>query len=285
MGDDHSQDAEALAHEAPNTLEGWSVLHQVFRLQRTALNDLEPVGREKLGRQASETIATMERHEDGQSAIFSVLGHKGDLLLLHFRRSIDDLSRAESAVAALELSAFLEPAGSYLSIVEIGLYESTLAMHERLAREGVRPHSAQWQQAVENELESQRHKMAGRLWPRIPERRYLSFYPMNKRRSGDDNWYRLPIEERRRLMHDHGLIGRRYAGQVSQIISGSVGFDDWEWAVDLFADDPLVFKKLVYEMRFDESSARYAEFGPFILGIRMAPNELASLLLFNRTTA
>ena len=120
--------------------------------------------------------------------------------------------------------------------------------------------------------------MAARLWPTIPARRYLCFYPMNKRRSGGDNWYQLPIEERRRLMHDHGMVGRRYAGQVTQIISGSVGFDDWEWGVDLFADDPLVFKKLVYEMRFDESSARFAEFGPFLVAIRLAPGDLGKFL-------
>ncbi len=78
-------------------------------------------------------------------------------------------------------------------------------------------------------------------------------------------------------MHEHGLIGRRYAGRVNQVISGSIGFDDWEWGVDLFADDPLVFKHLVYEMRFDESSARYAEFGPFFVGIRLDPADLHRL--------
>jgi len=101
---------------------------------------------------------------------------------------------------------------------------------------------------------------------------------MNKRRAGADNWYMLSIEERQRLMHEHGLIGRRYAGRVNQIISGSIGFDDWEWGVDLFADDPLVFKKLVYEMRFDESSARYAEFGPFHVGIRAAASDLSRIM-------
>jgi chlorite dismutase len=127
-------------------------------------------------------------------------------------------------------------------------------------------------------MAEQRRKLASRLWPKIPERGYLCFYPMNKRRAGADNWYMLPLEERQRLMHDHGMIGRRYAGQVNQVISGSIGFDDWEWGVDLFADDPLVFKKLVYEMRFDESSARYAEFGPFHFGIRLAPAELGRVM-------
>ena len=100
---------------------------------------------------------------------------------------------------------------------------------------------------------------------------------MDKKRDGADNWYRLPIEERQRLMHDHGMVGRRFAGEVTQIISGSIGFDDWEWGVDLFADDPLVFKKLVYEMRFDEASASYAKFGRFYVGIRIAAGELGRL--------
>src|SRR5229473_1888469 len=214
----------------------------------------------------------------GESALFSIFGHKGDLLTLHFRRSFDELERAQADIAALELSAFLEQTGSYVSMVEIGMYEGTVALNARLVGEGLRPHSPEWKRAIEEELVAQRDKMAPRLWPKIPTRRYLCFYPMNKRRAGADNWYQLPIDERRRLMHEHGMIGRRFAGQVTQIISGSVGFDDWEWGVDLFADDPLVFKKLVYEMRFDESSARYAKFGSFYVGIRLKPDELPNLL-------
>jgi hydrogen peroxide-dependent heme synthase len=283
MRDDHSDKhpgpfAEALEHEAPNTLEGWSVLHQVFRLRREALGILDPTRRESVLRQATGAISAMERREDGESALFSILGHKGDLLLLHFRRNFDELGRAQADIAALELSAYLEQVGSYVSMVEIGLYEATVALNSRLAAEGMRPHSSEWKRSVEEELATQREKMETRLWPKIPARRHLCFYPMNKRRAGADNWYQLPIEERRRLMHEHGMIGRRYAGQVTQIISGSVGLDDWEWGVDLFADDPLVFKKLIYEMRFDESSARYAEFGPFIVAIRFGADDLQSLV-------
>lgn len=276
--------AQTLAHEAPNTLEGWSVLHQVFRLRRDRLGALDAARRERIVRQAAGVISAMEQREDGQSALFSILGHKGDLLAVHFRRGFDELERAQTAIAGLELSAFLEQAGSYVSMVEIGLYEATVALNARLAGEGLRPHSPEWKRAVEQEMAGQRDKMGSRLWPTIPERRYLCFYPMNKRRAGADNWYQLPIDERRRLMHEHGMIGRRYAGQVTQIISGSVGFDDWEWGVDLFADDPLVFKKLVYEMRFDESSARYAEFGPFIVAIRLGTDDL-SRLVFGHTIA
>ena len=99
---------------------------------------------------------------------------------------------------------------------------------------------------------------------------------MNKYRGEAKNWYSEPIRERQRMMRDHGMIGRHYAGRVTQIISGSIGFDDWEWGVDLFADDPLVFKKLVYEMRFDEASAVYGLFGSFFVGLRFPVDQLDS---------
>jgi chlorite dismutase len=101
---------------------------------------------------------------------------------------------------------------------------------------------------------------------------------MNKTRGEQVNWYMLPMEERRAMMRSHGTIGHKYAGIVQQMITGSVGYDDWEWGVTLFADDPLQFKKLVYEMRFDEVSARYAQFGPFMIGVRARPAELEGLL-------
>jgi chlorite dismutase len=101
---------------------------------------------------------------------------------------------------------------------------------------------------------------------------------MDRRRGEHKNWYQVPMPERQRQMQDHGEIGRRYAGKVRQIISGSIGFDDWEWGVDLFAEDPLIFKKLIYEMRFDEVSAVYALFGTFYIGRRIAANDIGSLL-------
>src|SRR2546422_745103 len=119
-----------------------------------------------------------------------------------------------------------------------------------------------------------RQLVAPRLFPKIPPRRYLSFYPMSKRRGEQVNWYDLPPEARAELMRGHGEIGRKSAGRVTQVIAGSVGLDDWEWGVTLFADDPLVFKKLVHEMRFDPASSRYALFGPFYLGIRFAAGGL-----------
>jgi hydrogen peroxide-dependent heme synthase len=102
---------------------------------------------------------------------------------------------------------------------------------------------------------------------------------MNKKRDGEDNWYMLSMEDRREMMKSHGMIGRSYAGKVRQIITGSVGLDDWEWGVTLFGEDPLQFKKLVYEMRFDEASARFGEFGPFYVGNYLTQEDLSALLL------
>ena len=154
-------------------------------------------------------------------------------------------------------------------MVELGLYESTSKVYGGLAAKGVQPHSEEWKQEIEAVLERQRQAMAPRLWPEIPPAKYLCFYPMDRKRGETVNWYTEPMADRQRMMHEHGMIGRRYAGEVRQIISGSIGFDDWEWGVDLFADDPLVFKKLIYEMRFDQVSAVYALFGTFFVGLRV----------------
>jgi chlorite dismutase len=120
--------------------------------------------------------------------------------------------------------------------------------------------------------------MAPRLFPSVPEAKYICFYPMDRKRGEQVNWYQVPMADRQRMMHEHGMIGRRYGDVVKQIISGSIGYDDWEWGVDLFADDPVVFKKLIYEMRFDEVSAVYALFGQFFIGVRLPVERLHAWL-------
>jgi chlorite dismutase len=210
--------------------------------------------------------------------VFSLFGHKGDLLLVHFRNSFEQLKSAELQIAGLRLSDFLEPTTSYLSVVELGLYESSVKTYRQLQDKGVEPNSPEWNNAIQETMERQREAMRPRLYPQIPPARFLCFYPMDRRRGEDKNWYQLPIEERQRQMEEHGLVGRKYAGIVKQIITGSIGFDDWEWGVDLFADDPLEFKKLIYEMRFDQVSAVYALFGTFYVGVRCPAPSLTDLL-------
>jgi peroxiredoxin len=262
----------------PLTIEGYCVLHQMMRLRWSAWRPLRAALKKEIVREASRVLAKMEQSESGQSALFSLLGHKGDLMLIHFRHSFAELNQAELQISQLKLNDYLEPTTSYLSVIELGLYESTVKTYNELAEQGVEPYSEEWKRAINDTLSRQRDAMRSRLFPQIPANRYVSFYPMDRRRGEDQNWYRLPIEERARQMNLHGLVGRRYAGEVKQIITGSIGFDDWEWGVDLFADDPLVFKKLIYEMRFDEVSAVYALFGHFYVGLRCSSGELGKLL-------
>jgi peroxiredoxin len=260
----------------PMTIEGASVLHNMARFRWTAWQALPEAERKAIAEEAATALQPAE--EEGKSAIYSVLGHKADLMLAHFRDSFDELKSAELRANGLKLHAFLEPTTSYLSVVELGLYDSSVKLYRSLAERGIEPHTPEWDREVEDNMSRQREAMRTRLYPKIPAARYLCFYPMDRKRGEDKNWYRLPIEERQRQMAEHGEVGRRYAGKVQQINTGSIGFDDWEWGVDLFADDPLIFKKLIYEMRFDEVSAVYAAFGTFYVGVRCPAAKLVELL-------
>jgi hydrogen peroxide-dependent heme synthase len=195
-------------------------------------------------------------------------------MLVHFRDSFDELNQAELQLDRTGLQEFLEPVHSYLSVIELGLYKSSVELFRKLTERGVAPLTEEWNKEVAETVERQKAAMHPRLFPKIPASRYLCFYPMDRRRGEGKNWYTLPIEERERQMEEHGMVGRRYAGKVQQIITGSIGFDDWEWGVDLFAAEPLVFKKLIYEMRFDQVSAEYALFGQFFMGLRCPVEKL-----------
>jgi chlorite dismutase len=264
--------------EAPLTLDGSYLLHQMFRVRWSAWRALGTSDQKHILDRAIAMLASMEHNREESSALFSLIGHKGDLMLLHCRRTLEEINHADLRIAHSRFHELLEPTTSYLSVIELGLYEASVKLYSELAAKGLQPATAEWNREVEAELAKQRQAAAPRLWPEIPARRYLCFYPMNKFRGETKNWYAEPIGQRQRMMREHGMIGRHYAGRVTQIISGSIGFDDWEWGVDLFADDPLVFKKLVYEMRFDEASAVYGLFGAFFVGLRFSASQLGTLL-------
>lgn len=272
----HSKVGEMPA--VPLTIEGYSVLHQMVRFRWAAWRALRASIKNEIVKEAASVLGKMEQNANGQSGLYSLLGHKGDLMFVHFRASFEELNQAQLRLARLKLSDYLDATSSYLSVIELGLYESSMKVYADLQERGIEPHSEEWKRTIHETLDRQREAMRPRLFPELPKHRYICFYPMDRRRGEDRNWYTLPIEERARQMNEHGLVGRRYAGEVKQIITGSIGFDDWEWGVDLFADDPLVFKKLIYEMRFDEVSAVYALFGHFYVGIRCPAAELGKLL-------
>jgi chlorite dismutase len=260
---------------APLTLEGAALLHQMLKIKWPAWRAVTPTRRAEIVAEASDAFAGME----GQgSAAFSMLGHKGDLMLVHFRPDFEALGQTQRSLPKLALWDFVEVATSYVSVVELGLYESTMKLYSELAEKSIAAHSPDWDKAIDETRSRQSQAMRPRLFPEIPPAKFICFYPMDRRRGEHKNWYQLPIAERQRQMAEHGEVGRRYAGRVRQIISGSIGFDDWEWGVDLFAEDPVVFKHLIYEMRFDEVSAVYALFGTFYIGQRLKATDLGALL-------
>jgi chlorite dismutase len=264
----------------PLTLEGSAVLHQFFRFDWAKWKSCADGERARIASEASEVLKRLERDANGkvQTALFSQLGHKGDLILVHFRESLEALNQVELDLAQTEFFDYLEQRHSYVSVVELGLYESSRKTYEGASAKGFEAHTPEWNAEIAASLERGSEAMKSRLFPSVPEAKYLCFYPMDRKRGEQVNWYTVPFAERQRMMHLHGLIGRRYGDVVKQIISGSIGLDDWEWGVDLFADDPVVFKKLIYEMRFDEVSAVYALFGQFYIGVRLPVEKLGDWL-------
>jgi chlorite dismutase len=265
-----------MAEQAPFTLEGWYALHQTFAVDWTMLRMMKDE-RVSLASDAARVLKELaDPPNGGWTAAFRLVGGGADLMIVHFRESLEELAQAELRLRQSSAGPVLRLEYEYLSVTEAGLYQATVD-----AAEQAKPGSKEYQALLDEVAAAERGSahVRSRLYPKIPEgMRFISFYPMSKRRGLDENWYLLPIGERSRLMRDHGLTGRRFAGKVFQIITGSVGFEDWEWGVTLFAREPLQFKKLVTDMRFDEVSARFGEFGRFFTGIRMDPSEWPSLL-------
>ena len=261
----------------PLTLEGSSVLHQFFRFDWKAWRGSAEGERKKIVSDAMPLLRNLERTGPGapmRTALYSQLGHKGDLMMIHLRESLGALNQVELALAQTAFYDFLDLRHSYVSVVELGLYESSRKTYEAASAKGLEQHSPEWNAEVAASLERASSAMAPRLYPAIPDAKYLCFYPMDRKRDEQVNWYTVPFAERQRMMDVHGLIGRRYGDRVKQIITGSIGMDDWEWGVSLFGEDPVAFKKLIYEMRFDEVSAIYALFGQFFIGVRLPVEKL-----------
>ena len=258
----------------PETLEGWSILHLMYRVRWDRVRGLPESERRRI---ADDAVAALAVPDAGSTALVQVLGHKADLMVICFRSGFEQLADAQLALSRTPLHDFLDPTSSYVSVVELGMYEMTAKVHQQVSA-AYKPGTEEFDRAFDVEMETQRQRVMSRLFLDMPSARYVCFYPMNKRRGEALNWYSESFERRASMMREHGMIGRHYAGKVTQVISGSIGFDDWEWGVDLFAQDPLVFKKLIYEMRFDEASAKFAEFGPFYTGIQFAPGQLAAYL-------
>ena len=264
---------EPIAHP-PETLEGWYALHQIFRFTNDVPSTSELT---RLARAASVSLRSAKAKgkdksasdEKGWSCFVQLIGSRSHLMAIHFRESLDAIGSAEEKMRTTQIMADAELSYTFLSVTEAGLYHITADLARGAAARGGQVGDAEYTRTLAGRAAAERESehVKRRLYPQVPaDMPYVSFYPMSKRRDADQNWYSLDLDERSRLMHGHGLTGRRYAGRVQQIITGAIGLDAWEWGVTLFAKDPLDFKKLVTDMRFDEVSAKYAEFGDFYVG-------------------
>ena len=266
----------------PETTEGWYVFHHVLRWNRAALRDLRTASLTLARADAEKALTALAMPDGGGwSAVVPLVGSRADVMLVHFRSHLDDIAAAQRQVAALALFDAMETVYTFLSITEAGLYHASAQLAESAAVRGGTVGDAQYRAEMAERVTKERasEHVQRRLFPTQPaDMPYVCFYPMSKRRAVGQNWYALELDERSRLMMAHGTTGRGYAGRVSQVISGAMGLDAWEWGVTLFAADPLNFKKIVTDMRFDEVSAEYAEFGEFFVGKTTPAAEWLALL-------
>lgn len=251
--------------------EGWGVLHLFHRVDHAVARTLSPGA-------VKDLVTTLEAlGEDTQVHLFSVFGHKADIMTMVIDPDWSVLRRVQTAIDASAAAEALTLEWSYLSITEGSEYSTTPEQYREQMAEKV-DDPEQLDRMVEEFAERMEKYTDNKLHPRMPEWELACFYPMSHRREGEDNWYSLDFERRKELMAEHGKSGRAYTGRVLQLVSGSTGLDDWEWGVTLFAHDMYDIKDIVYRLRYDEASARFAEFGPFVIGMRRTPAQLVTEL-------
>jgi len=245
--------------EAVKTFDGWYSLHDLRTVDWRSWKQASETERKEAVDEFVQLISKWEEVEEakeGSHAFYNVIGQKADFMFMLLRPTTEELTKIENEINKSKLGDYLKPAHSYFSVVEISRYQP---------------------EEPGEDLENTPY-IQGRLYPTLPKWNHISFYPMNRRRQGDENWYTLEKDVRGKLLYEHSKTGRKYAGKVQQVITGSIGFDDWEWGVTLFSHDVLELKKIVYEMRFDEVSSRYGEFGQFFIGNLMTKDKLHTFL-------
>ncbi|MDS0278648.1 heme-binding protein [Halomicroarcula sp. S1AR25-4] len=254
----------------PETEEGWYVLHDCRRIDWDAWREAPQRVRDRALSEGIDFLAAYEAIEDaeeGQTAVYTVLGHKADIMILHLRPTMGDLDAAERHFEQTEFAQFTEREYSYVSVTEASGYTEK---------------SREYFDGDVDDDSGLAQYIQARLHPEVPDEEFVCFYPMSKRRDPEQNWYDTSFEERAAHIKRHGDIGRGYGGDVNQMICGSIGFDDWEWGITLWSEHMTNIKELLTEMRFDPSTSKFAEFGPFYVGRRFDPTDLPAVLAGQR---
>jgi chlorite dismutase len=256
--------------------EGWFVSHLFYRIDR---KELSSVNSKKLTKRHQKFLRLTERFtkaENCQLFCYSVWGTKADLAIMLIDPEFGRIVQTETEILTAFPAGVFERVDSYCSMSEISEYMSQQQDYDRTLKnkENLTPDSAEYKAKMEAFQERMRVYVEERLYPQIPDHKTACVYPMSKKRGDSENWYLLDFEARKRYMASHAITGRKFQGKVKQLVTGAIGLDDWEWVVSLFSDDPYYFKKILYEMRYDEASARFGEFGHFYVGIRIEPEDL-----------
>jgi hydrogen peroxide-dependent heme synthase len=254
---------------------GIHVMHLFYRIDRSRWHGTDAAASRQT-REALEAFLAQYRAPSHPRIVpFVNVGGKADLVFMLYAEELGQIGKMQRTLEGCFPAGSLHTVYSYLSVTELPEYVTTEAdMIRGLQEEGLRPgtdaYNARFEAAKKRQAEYEQY----RLYPELPDWEVMGFYPMNKRRDGADNWYMLDFETRKKLMGGHARVGRKFAGRVSQLITGSTGVDDWEWGVTLMAHQVDSLKEIVYEMRFDEVSARYGEFGTFYINLRMEPQDI-----------
>jgi peroxiredoxin len=257
--------------------EGWHVLHLFYHVDHGQWSLLSDEEKRQAKTRLTGLVQEIRATPDTHLLAFAVVSPKADI---GFMLLTPDLQVANSYEKQLTLSLgadILNPTYSYLSQTEGSEYTTTreqYAAETIVAEKGLAEGTPEHEAALKEFDERMAHYLNHRLYPVLPDWPVICFYPMSKRRIGADNWYSLSFDERRRLMAGHARVGRTYAGRILQLITGSTGLDEYEWGVTLLAKDTMDIKSIVYEMRFDEVSARYGEFGDFYIGLQLPLDKL-----------
>ncbi|SFI39442.1 hydrogen peroxide-dependent heme synthase [Planctomicrobium piriforme] len=267
--------AEPLPEPTIELREGWHCLHIYYAVDAAALQSFSTADRAAGVAELNELFNSERPGAPERLQTFVTSGHRADFGLMLLDKDPLKLDAIKQGIRGSKLGSALKPIYSFVSITEISEYVPTTEQYaEKLRSTGISPQDPAYQAKVK--AYEQRLPMMNkqRLYPDMPEWPVICFYPMNKIRHPNANWYQLPFEKRSALMAEHATSGIKFAGKVSQLITASTGFDDWEWGVTLWARTPEFIKEIVYTMRFDEASARYAEFGPFYIGYLKTPEEV-----------
>lgn len=256
--------------------QGIHVLHLFYRIDRVSWSGLPEGASARIQSNLRNLCAANAAPSHPRLMTYTNIGGKADLVFLLMAAELGQLGQMHRAVEDCFPAGALVRVYSYLSVTELPEYMTTEEdmRQQLLQQEKLDPESEGFRQRLAEMRRRQEQYEHFRLYPELPDWEIMAFYPMSKRRSGNDNWYTLDLATRKRLMAGHARVGRKFAGRISQLITGSTGIDDWEWGVTLMAHQTDALKEIVYEMRFDEVSARYGDFGPFYVNLRLTPAAL-----------